>query len=190
LLQTQVPALARGAIVTTEIINQVREIIKQNLNLLGSTALLTAGVLTLLPSLLVTAVNVLGFTAGGILKGSIAALIQSAIYGGQTGGLFGVLQAFGATAMISPPVVIGVGVSLAVIGAGFLGYTLWRRHRERRRVGQNGRKSSPDDRDDDDEDEDEDGIVPNSHCRKDSSSLQVIKSPRQSNFWDFFHSRK
>jgi len=165
LLQTQVPALARAAVITAEIIDRVREIVQQNLILLGST-LLTAGSITLLPSFLVTAVKVIGFTAGGVLEGSIAAFIQSTIFGGQTCGLFSVLQSFGATAMISPPVAVGVGVSLAVIGAGVLAY---KRHCER--VDQNDRKSSPDNRDDDD------GSDPNSY-RKDSSHLQVVKNPQ------------
>jgi len=78
------------------------------------------GLATLLPSLIVLAVNILGFTAGGVLHGSIAALIQSLVYGGQTAGLFSVLQAFGATAAISPPVVIGIGSILAVVGAALI----------------------------------------------------------------------
>ena len=48
--------------------------------------------------------------------GSIAALIQSVIFGGQTAGWFSVLQGIGATATISPPVV-AVGCTLAVVGA-------------------------------------------------------------------------
>lgn len=52
-----------------------------------------------------------------ILIGSIAALIQSMIFGGQTAGWFSVLQGIGATAAISPPVV-GLGCTLAVVGAG------------------------------------------------------------------------
>ena len=67
-LQNEVPALTRGAIITARLIEQVREIVRKNIKLLGG-AFLTAGLLTILPSLLVTAVHVLGFTAGGILKG-------------------------------------------------------------------------------------------------------------------------
>jgi hypothetical protein len=52
-----------------------------------------------------------------ILIGSIAALIQSVIFGGQTAGWFSVLQGIGATATISPSVV-GLGCTLAVVGAG------------------------------------------------------------------------
>ena len=51
-----------------------------------------------------------------ILLGSIAALIQSVIFGGQTGGWFSVLQGIGATATISPPVII-IGGTLVVVGA-------------------------------------------------------------------------
>ena len=38
------------------------------------------------------------------------------IYGGQTSGWFSVLQGIGATATISPPVLIGIGDTLAVAG--------------------------------------------------------------------------
>jgi hypothetical protein len=42
------------------------------------------------------------------------------IYGGQTAGLFSILQGIGATAAISPPVVIGIGSTLAAGGIYFL----------------------------------------------------------------------
>jgi len=92
---------------------------------------LTAGFLTLLPSLLVVAVNALGFTAAGVLKGSIAALIQKMIYGGAASGLFSILQSFGAVAVLSPPGVIAIGVTVAAVGCGILGYNLWKWHKAR-----------------------------------------------------------
>lgn len=36
-----------------------------------------------------------GFTAGGIAAGSVAAGVQSAVYGGATGGAFAVMQSAG-----------------------------------------------------------------------------------------------
>jgi hypothetical protein len=143
-LQDQIPALGtRGTMITKELINQVKEIIRQNqillLVLAGSALTMAAGFPTLLPTLIAITVNILGFTTGGVLKGkylriymqvslifrdillgSIAALIQSVVYGGETSGWFSVLQGIGATASISPPVVIGIGGTLAVGGIYFL----------------------------------------------------------------------
>jgi len=48
--------------------------------------------------------------------GSLAAGIQSLIYGGATGGLFPLLQSLGATAVVAPHVVLGIGAALVVIG--------------------------------------------------------------------------
>ena len=64
--------------------------------------------------------------------GSIAALFQGLVYGGQTTGLFSILQSFGAVAVISPPVVIAIGVTAAAVGCGILGYKLWKWHKARR----------------------------------------------------------
>ena len=50
--------------------------------------------------------------------GSLAAGLQSAIYGGATGGVFSVLQSIGATAVLAPPVAIGLGAGALVAGAG------------------------------------------------------------------------
>jgi len=97
------------------------DILKKNLILVGR-GFSIAGFLTLLPSLLVGAVNALGFTAAGVLQGSIAALIESVIYGGAANGLFSILQGFGAVAVISPPGVLAAGVTGVVVGGGILGY--------------------------------------------------------------------
>jgi hypothetical protein len=61
--------LGREVILTRVLLNQVRNILKENLSLLVGSTCITASFLTLLPSLLVTAVNALGFTAGSVLKG-------------------------------------------------------------------------------------------------------------------------
>jgi hypothetical protein len=51
----------------------------------------------------------LGFGVGGVVAGSVAAGVQSAVYGGATGGLFSVLQASGAT-LAWVPIAAGGGV--------------------------------------------------------------------------------
>ena len=57
--------------------------------------------------------------------GSIAALIQVGYAGAITAGsLFSILQSFGAVAVMSPPGVIAIGVTVALVGAGILGYYL------------------------------------------------------------------
>jgi hypothetical protein len=62
----------------------------------------------------------------------VAALIQRVLYAGAiaSSGLFAILQSFGALAVISPPGVIAIGVTVAVVGVGILGYfgyKLWNR---------------------------------------------------------------
>ena len=125
--------------ITAALLNQVRAFVQQNINMLLGRTLIMAGGATLFKTFIVIVVNILGFTVGGVLPGkyllpiytssswlyfswyflgSIAALIQSAIYGGQTAGLFSVFQWFGATAAISSPAVIGAGGTMAVVGVG------------------------------------------------------------------------
>ena len=54
-----------------------------------------------------------------LVVGSIAALIQSVMYGGQTDGWLSALQVeIGVTAAISPSFVTGVGSTMAVVDAG------------------------------------------------------------------------
>lgn len=69
LLQHQILGFSNGIAITTELLDRVRNIVRQNLSLLVGSTLTTAGLLTILPSLIVTIVNILGFTAGGVLKG-------------------------------------------------------------------------------------------------------------------------
>ena len=56
---------------------------------------------------------ILGFAAEGVVLGSAAASIQSAIYGGATCGVFSVLQSVGATMMWVPIAVAGGGAIAA-----------------------------------------------------------------------------
>jgi len=52
-----------------------------------------------------------------ILSGSVAAWIQSVIYGGAAGGLFSILQSFGASAtVIANPFLALGGFLLMVVG--------------------------------------------------------------------------
>ena len=57
-------------------------------------------------------VPILGFAAEGVVLGSAAASIQSAIYGGATCGVFSVLQSVGAT-MMWVPIAVGGGGAIA-----------------------------------------------------------------------------
>ena len=51
-----------------------------------------------------------------LCTGSIAAGIQSVVYGGATGGLFSICQSIGATAVIASPVGIALGVGAVAAG--------------------------------------------------------------------------
>ncbi|KAF5350624.1 hypothetical protein D9756_008616 [Leucocoprinus leucothites] len=51
---------------------------------------------TTLPVVGIPLLGAVGFTSIGIAGGSIAAGLQSAVYGGATGGAFSVVQSFGA----------------------------------------------------------------------------------------------
>jgi hypothetical protein len=50
--------------------------------------------------------------------GSLAAGLQSIVYGASTGGLFSVLQSIGATAVVAPPLALGLGV--VAVGTGLV----------------------------------------------------------------------
>ena len=65
----EIPGLGLGTIITQELVNQVKKIIDKNLILLAGSTLMAAGVSTLLPTLIVLAVNTLGFTSAGVLQG-------------------------------------------------------------------------------------------------------------------------
>ncbi|CUA71556.1 hypothetical protein RSOLAG22IIIB_04675 [Rhizoctonia solani] len=55
----------------------------------------------------------LGFTASGVAAGSLAAAVQSAVYGAAVpaGSLFAIMQSVGATATIVPALIAGVSAS-------------------------------------------------------------------------------
>jgi hypothetical protein len=79
-IHAQIPALGiRGTVITRELINQVTEIMRQNRMLLAGTVL-AAGLLTLLPTLVAITVNIVGFTAGGVLHGTVLSTLTADIY--------------------------------------------------------------------------------------------------------------
>jgi len=80
--------------------------------------------------------------------GSIAAAIQSSLYGAYTAGAFSGLQAFGATAVIASPAVLAVGGTILVVGAGVIIYGLYQK-RQRRLAAEGSDKRAGDDDDDD-----------------------------------------
>jgi hypothetical protein len=82
--------------------------------------------------------------------GSLAAIIQSSVYAGSTGGIFSALQSFGATAVVAPPVALALGGTLLVVGAGVGGYWLYQR-RQRRLAAEARAAGDDDDSDSDDE---------------------------------------
>jgi len=86
----------------------------------AGTGLVVAGGAVLTPLVVVGGLNALGFTAAGVASGSIAAGLQSALYGGATTGVFSVCQSIAATGAV-PAVVSFLGSVGA--GAAFLGST-------------------------------------------------------------------
>jgi len=74
--------------------------------------LMGAGAKLLWPAILVA----IGFGSGGVAAGSLAAFLQSMFYGGATGGVFSVLQALGATTVVSTFATL-TGFGLGAVGA-------------------------------------------------------------------------
>ncbi|EEB91713.1 hypothetical protein MPER_09889 [Moniliophthora perniciosa FA553] len=99
------------------------EKMKDLLNKLAGGGLMAGGAAILLPSAAIAALNAVGFTASGVLAGSLAAGIQSVFYGGMTGGLFSLGQSIAATAVMAPPLAIGLGIGALVVGAGHLAFS-------------------------------------------------------------------
>ncbi|KAJ7725431.1 hypothetical protein DFH07DRAFT_970874 [Mycena maculata] len=103
----------------------------------ASLGLVTVGGITVAPAILVGTLNLLGFSATGVVGGSIAASIQSAVYGGAvaSGSLFSLAQSAAAGGVVVASVA-GQAVSASVIGFG-----AWL-------LGQSGNDDHPDDPDD------------------------------------------
>jgi len=83
---------------------------------LTGAALGITGTVLLAPVALVGALTAVGFTSAGVAAGSIAATIQSIVYGGMTGGIFSLLQSAGATMILPSAGTIFAGA--ATTGAG------------------------------------------------------------------------
>ncbi len=95
----------------------------------------------------------IGFTSGGIAKGSIAAGIQSVVYGANTGGAFSYVTSMAMTTGGAPVVpIILVGGAVAA-GAG----AAWSYSRK----GKPGEKKEKED-----DEEEEEGINPSAHSKK------------------------
>ncbi|KIK66922.1 hypothetical protein GYMLUDRAFT_55538 [Collybiopsis luxurians FD-317 M1] len=73
------------------------------------------------PSVILGALNVVGFSASGVLGGSLAATAQSIFYGGATSGVFSTLQSIAATGVVAsaPVLALGAGAVGLAFGAGF-----------------------------------------------------------------------
>lgn len=83
----------------------------------GIVAAATVGSFFAVPAL----VTAIGFGVGGVIAGSAAACIQSAVYGGAVvaGSMFAILQSIGATCFLvaSSPVIAATAAVVGVIGA-------------------------------------------------------------------------
>ncbi|KAF9643749.1 hypothetical protein BDM02DRAFT_3077775, partial [Thelephora ganbajun] len=79
-------------------------------------ALGITGSILLAPISIIGVLGAVGFTSTGVAAGSIAATIQSIVYGGATGGLFSLLQSAGATMVL--PSVGTIFAGAASTGAG------------------------------------------------------------------------
>ncbi|KAF9527880.1 hypothetical protein CPB83DRAFT_855353 [Crepidotus variabilis] len=85
---------------------------------IAKTGLVVAGATAFTPVVVIGGLNALGFTATGVALGSIAAGLQSAIYGGATTGIFSLCQSVAATGAV--PTAISAVTSL-VAGASVWG---------------------------------------------------------------------
>lgn len=63
--------LPPGGNISAAIIQQVVDLVKQNITIIGGALSTTAGLAMLLPSLTVVIVNAIGFTAEGVVKGAL-----------------------------------------------------------------------------------------------------------------------
>jgi len=78
--------------------------------------LVGVGAVLVLPAVGVAILGAVGFGSGGVAAGSLAAFLQSVIYGGATGGVFSVCQSLAATAVVCPLATVA-GSELAAAGA-------------------------------------------------------------------------
>ncbi|KAJ7084574.1 hypothetical protein B0H15DRAFT_386252 [Mycena belliarum] len=83
--------------------------------------LVTVGGITVAPAILVGTLNIIGFSASGVVSGSLAAGIQSAVYGGAvaSGSLFAMAQSAAAGGVAVAP------VALQALSAGTMALGAW-----------------------------------------------------------------
>ncbi|KAF9265523.1 hypothetical protein L218DRAFT_942878 [Marasmius fiardii PR-910] len=80
--------------------------------------LVASGSSVVLPAAGIATLNAVGFTSSGVAAGSLAAGIQSVLYGGATSGAFSALQSIGATAVMASPVALVLGAGALTVGIG------------------------------------------------------------------------
>ncbi|KAK7059873.1 hypothetical protein R3P38DRAFT_2759240 [Favolaschia claudopus] len=108
-------------------------------------ALLGAGLAVIVPALLVAVLNLIGFGAGGVAAGSLAAIIHASIGNVAAGSAFAWAQAAAAGGIAVAP------VALQLLGAGAVAVGAWlgfRRRPKNRDVIPSGRDDNTEDDDD------------------------------------------
>ncbi|KAL0564683.1 hypothetical protein V5O48_017356 [Marasmius crinis-equi] len=80
--------------------------------------LIAGGSTFLFPNAGIATLNALGFTSAGVAADSVAAGVQSFVYGGATTGLFSVCQSIGATTVLASPV--GIVLATGAVTAGLV----------------------------------------------------------------------
>jgi len=115
------------------------------------------------------------------MLGSIAAAIQSSVYGAYTTGVFSALQSFGATAVIASHVALALGgISLAV-GAGLIGFWWWKK----RKPGQNYSAEHGPDSNDDNDDKKCKKSKNSTSCSENLESAVVKRVSEKPSVWEF-----
>jgi hypothetical protein len=107
------------------------------------------------------------------VTGSLAAGIQSAVYGASTGGIFSVFQSIGVTAVVAPPAALVLGA--VAIGTGIVLSSRGRKNTTEGGGSSDDIASSFDKDECDDDDYDEDDFTP---CRCSSCSVALGLKPR------------
>ncbi|EJF67506.1 hypothetical protein DICSQDRAFT_151729 [Dichomitus squalens LYAD-421 SS1] len=106
---------------------------KKVAKVVGGVALVGAAVPTLAVAGVAAALPVIGFGTGGVIGGSIAAGIQSTLYGAFTGGLFSVFQSAGATIVAPAALEVVAAAGAATIGGRMIGAAAEEESEERER---------------------------------------------------------
>ncbi|KIO20248.1 hypothetical protein M407DRAFT_221114 [Tulasnella calospora MUT 4182] len=86
-------------------------------------ALLTVGVVAIGPPIALGVLNVVGFSSAGPVAGSLAAAIQSAVYGGAvtSGSLFALCQSAAMGGIVVGGAQVAAGITALGAGAGLFG---------------------------------------------------------------------